>query len=171
MNAVASHNVTILEPQRPGSGRGDGVQVMVNKGFAHARPRIFQRHHDHRRARCEKSEDGQLFTLPAEYARAHHLQTHGDLLLAVNGPSVWTMQVSQEAYFGPQFRRCAQESAIHQRFANFRSCETGSATRNRLPAARRARAASHLVCRRALRFTFRCASAGILRTTSWSSST
>ena len=31
--------------------------------------------------------------------RAHHLQTHGDLLLAVNGPSVWTMQVSQEAYF------------------------------------------------------------------------
>ena len=31
--------------------------------------------------------------------RAHHLQTHGDLLLAVNGPSVWTMQVSQEVYF------------------------------------------------------------------------
>ena len=36
--------------------------------------------------------------------RAHHLQTathekFGDLLLAVNGPSVWTMQVSQEAYF------------------------------------------------------------------------
>src|SRR6185312_5783553 len=31
--------------------------------------------------------------------RAHHLQTHGDLLLAVNGPSVWTMQVSHESYF------------------------------------------------------------------------
>ncbi len=31
--------------------------------------------------------------------RAHHIQTHDDLLLAVNGPSVWTMQVSQEAYF------------------------------------------------------------------------
>src|SRR6202007_2187235 len=31
--------------------------------------------------------------------RAHHLQTHGDLLLAVNGPSVWTMQVNEKAYF------------------------------------------------------------------------
>jgi hypothetical protein len=31
--------------------------------------------------------------------RAHHLQTHGDLLLAVNGPSVWTMQINEKAYF------------------------------------------------------------------------
>jgi hypothetical protein len=31
--------------------------------------------------------------------RAHHIQTHGDLLLAVNGPSIWNMQVNERAYF------------------------------------------------------------------------
>src|SRR5215475_8446034 len=31
--------------------------------------------------------------------RAIHLQTHDDLLLAVNGPSMWTMQVDAQAYY------------------------------------------------------------------------
>jgi hypothetical protein len=31
--------------------------------------------------------------------RATHLQTHDDLLLAVNGPSMWTMQVDAQAYY------------------------------------------------------------------------
>ena len=32
--------------------------------------------------------------------RALHLQVHDDLLLAVNCPSMWTMQISERAYFG-----------------------------------------------------------------------
>ena len=31
--------------------------------------------------------------------RAIHLQIHDDLLLAVNGPSMWTMQVDAQAYY------------------------------------------------------------------------
>jgi len=31
--------------------------------------------------------------------RAIHLQTHDDLLLAVNGPSMWTMQIDAQAYY------------------------------------------------------------------------
>ena len=31
--------------------------------------------------------------------RAIHLQTHDELLLAVNGPSMWTMQVDAQAYY------------------------------------------------------------------------
>src|ERR1700689_5399668 len=34
MNAVASHNIKFLSHSDQG-GRGDGVQVMVNKGFAY----------------------------------------------------------------------------------------------------------------------------------------
>ena len=68
MTAVAARNIKFLSHSDQG-GRGDGVQVMVNKRLRLYRPRLFQRHHRHRRARCEKSEDGQ-FPAPARRTRA-----------------------------------------------------------------------------------------------------
>ncbi len=46
----------------------------------------------------DKSEARRLHALSPN-TRAIHLQTHDDLLLAVNGPSMWTMQVDAQAYY------------------------------------------------------------------------
>ena len=102
MTAVASHNIEFLSHSDQG-GRGDGVQVMVNRGFAYIGHGFSNGVTviDVRDARNPKTVN---FLACPPNTRAHHLQTathegFGDLLLAVNGPSVWTMQVSQEAYF------------------------------------------------------------------------
>jgi hypothetical protein len=100
MNAVASRNIKFVGHCDLG-GRGDGVQIMVHRGYAYighgfsngittvdvrdaARPKVLD------------------FIACPPGTRAFHLQTHEDLLLAVNAPSVWTMQEFQneKAYFG-----------------------------------------------------------------------
>jgi hypothetical protein len=99
MTPVASRNVTSVSHSDQG-GRSDGVQVMVHRGYAYIghgfsngitivdvrdpkRPRVVD------------------FLPCPPNTRAIHLQTHEDLLLAVNGPSVWTMQEfrDSQAYF------------------------------------------------------------------------
>src|SRR5580698_6313748 len=97
MTAVAAHNVKFLSHSDQG-GRGDGVQVMVNRGFAYV-GHGFSNGITIIDVRDAKNPQPVNFLPCPPNTRAHHLQTHGDLLLAVNGPSVWTMQVSQEAYF------------------------------------------------------------------------
>ena len=102
MNAVASHNIKLLSHCDQG-GRGDGVQVMVNRGFAYI-GHGFSNGITVIDVRDPKHPKPVDFLPCPPNTRAHHLQTasherFGDLLLAVNGPSVWTMQVSQEAYF------------------------------------------------------------------------
>src|ERR1700745_2227292 len=73
------------------NGRGDGVQVMVHKGHA------FVGHmfsdgitvtdvSDPRRPRPVN------FVAAPPNSRALHLQTHDDLLLTVNAPSIWVLQ-------------------------------------------------------------------------------
>src|SRR5271163_4721544 len=76
MDAVASRNIEFISHSDQG-GRGDGVQVMVKSRLCLYRPRLLER----------------------PDTRAIHLQTHDDLLLAVNGPSMWTMQVDAQAYY------------------------------------------------------------------------
>ncbi|MGH6676010.1 MAG: LVIVD repeat-containing protein, partial [Xanthobacteraceae bacterium] len=102
MNAVASRNIKFISHSDQG-GRGDGVQVMVNKGYAYIGHGFSNGITiiDVRDVRNPKTVN---FLPCAPNTRAHHLQTathkgFGDLLLAVNGPSVWTMQVSHESYF------------------------------------------------------------------------
>ena len=97
MNAVASHNMKFLGHSDQG-GRGDGVQVMVNRGFAYI-GHGFSNGITVIDVRDPKNPKPVNFMACPPNTRAHHLQTHENLLLAVNGPSVWTMQVSQEAYF------------------------------------------------------------------------
>ena len=82
-------------------GRGDGVQVMVHRGYAYIGHGFSNgiTTVDVRDAKHPKVVD---FIACPPGTRAFHLQTHDDLLLAVNAPSVWTMQEFQneKAYFG-----------------------------------------------------------------------
>src|ERR1044072_1403194 len=97
MPAVASRNIKYVSHSDQG-GRGDGVQVMVNRGFAYV-GHGFSNGITVIDVRDAKQPKPVNFLACPPNTRAHHLQTHDGLLLAVNGPSVWTMHVSQEAYF------------------------------------------------------------------------
>src|SRR5579863_5100645 len=102
MTAVASHNIKFLSHSDQG-GRGDGVQVMVNRGHAYI-GHGFSNGITVIDVRDAKNPKTVNFLPCPPNTRAHHLQTathegFGDLLVTVNGPSVWTMQVSQESYF------------------------------------------------------------------------
>jgi hypothetical protein len=100
MNAVASRNIKFVSHSDMG-GRGDGVQVMVHRGYAYVGHGFSNgiTTIDVRDAKHPKVVD---FIACPSGTRAFHLQTHEDLLLAVNAPSVWTMQEFQneKAYFG-----------------------------------------------------------------------
>ena len=100
MNPVASSNIKFISHSDMG-GRGDGVQVMVHRGFAYVGHGFSNgiTTLDVRDAKNPKVVD---FIACPPGTRALHLQTHEDLLLAVNGPSVWTMQQFQtdKDYFG-----------------------------------------------------------------------
>jgi hypothetical protein len=97
MNAVASRNIKFISHCDQG-GRGDGVQVMVHHGFAYV-GHGFSNGITIIDVRDPKHPKTVNFIACPPNTRAHHLQTHGDLLLAVNGPSVWTMQINEKAYF------------------------------------------------------------------------
>src|SRR6516225_4653208 len=97
MTAVASRNIKYVSHSDQG-GRGDGVQVMVNRGYAYI-GHGFSNGITVIDVRDLKRPKAVEFLPCPPNTRAHHLQTHGDLLLAVNGPSIWTMQVNERAYF------------------------------------------------------------------------
>ena len=97
MNAVASRNIKFISHCDQG-GRADGVQVMVHRGFAYI-GHGFSNGITVVDVRDPKRPKVVNFIACPPNTRAHHLQTHGDLLLAVNGPSVWTMQINEKAYF------------------------------------------------------------------------
>jgi len=87
MTAVSSHNVKFLGHSDQG-GRGDGVQVMVNRGHAYI-GHGFSNGITVIDVRDPKNPRTVNFLRCPPNTRAHHIQTHDDLLLAVNGPSVW----------------------------------------------------------------------------------
>src|SRR5277367_6640505 len=97
MNAVASRNVKFISHSDQG-GRGDGVQIMVHRGYAYIG-------HGYSNGitvldvRDLKNPRPVAFMPCPPNTRAIHLQTHDDLPLAVTGPSMWTMQVDAQAYY------------------------------------------------------------------------
>ena len=75
--------------------------------------------------------------------RSHHLQIHGDILLAVNGPNIWAMQqyASQADYYGKPLADSVQtEQPFARRHASVRHFEPGKPARDRLSAHPRASA-------------------------------
>src|ERR1700740_1984678 len=97
MEAGASRQVKFISRSDQG-GHGDGVQVMVHRGYAYIG-------HGYSNGISvidvrDPKHPRYVDSLPCPpNTRAIHLQTHDDLLLAVNGPSVWTMKVDPKAYF------------------------------------------------------------------------
>src|SRR5215469_9662144 len=97
MNAVASRNVKFISHSDQG-GRGDGVQIMVHRGYAYI-GHGYSNGISVLDVRDPKNPRPVAFLPCPPDTRAIHLQTHDDLLLAVNGPSMWTMQVDTHAYY------------------------------------------------------------------------
>jgi hypothetical protein len=99
-NPIASRGIKFVSHSDMG-GRGDGVQVMVHRGYAYVGHGFSNgiTTLDVRDAKNPKVVD---FIACPPGTRALHLQTHEDLLLTINGPSVWTMQQFQtdKDYFG-----------------------------------------------------------------------
>src|SRR5437588_10969457 len=95
MVAVASRNIKFISHSDQG-GRGDGVQVMVHRGYAYI-GHGFSNGITVVDVRDSKRPKTVNFIACPPNTRAHHLQTHGDLPLAVNGPSIRTTQVNAKA--------------------------------------------------------------------------
>jgi hypothetical protein len=98
MNAIVSRNIKFVSHSDQG-GRGDGVQIMVHRGYAYI-GHGFSNGITVLDVRDPKHPKPVNFLPCPPNTRALHLQVHSDLLLAVNGPSMWTMQISERAYFG-----------------------------------------------------------------------
>lgn len=99
MSSVASRNITLVAQSDQG-GRSDGVQVMVHRGYAYI-GHTFSNGITVMDVRDPKHPKAVNFLACPPNTRAIHLQTHDDLLLAVNCPSVWAMQaLSERDYFG-----------------------------------------------------------------------
>ena len=92
-SAVASPNIRFVGHSDQG-GSSDGVQVMVHRGYAYI-GHTFSNGITIVDVRDPAHPRTVEFIACPPNTRAVHLQTHDDLLLAVNGPSVWHMQEFQ----------------------------------------------------------------------------
>jgi hypothetical protein len=81
-------------------GRLDGVQVIVHKDHAFI-GHMFADGFSVVDVRDAKKPKTVAFVPAPKNTRSHHLQIHGDILLAVNGPNIWAMQqyASQIDYY------------------------------------------------------------------------
>jgi hypothetical protein len=96
---ASAKNIRLLARDDQG-GRPDGVQIIVEKGFAYV-GHMFSDGFSVIDVRDPLKPKTVAFVAAPKNTRSHHLQVHGDLLLAVNGPNVWAMQQyqSQQAYY------------------------------------------------------------------------
>ena len=97
--AATSQNVSLLSRCDQG-GRLDGVQVIVHKGHAFI-GHMFADGFSVVDVRDPRQPKTVAFVAAPKNTRSHHLQIHGDLLIAVNGPNIWAMQqyASQTDYY------------------------------------------------------------------------
>lgn len=98
--AVASANNVSLLSRCDQGGRLDGVQVIVHKGHAYI-GHMFADGFSVVDVRDPRQPKTIAFVAAPKNTRSHHLQIHGDLLIAVNGPNIWAMQqyASQADYY------------------------------------------------------------------------
>src|SRR4029078_9868950 len=96
--ATAS-NVRFLSRNDQG-GRPDGVQVIVHKGHAFI-GHMFSDGFTVVDVHDPVKPKSVAFVAAPKSTRSHHLQIHGDILLAVNGPNIWAMQqhATQQDYY------------------------------------------------------------------------
>ena len=115
-------------------GRLDGVQVIVEKGHAFI-GHMFSDGFSVIDVRDPLKPKTVAFVAAPKNTRSHHLQIHGDILLAVNGPNIWAMQ--QYASQAGLLRQIAgrlgtDRAAVRRRHARVRYLEAGEPARDRL---------------------------------------
>jgi hypothetical protein len=76
-------------------GRPDGVQVIVHKGFAYV-GHMFSDGFSVIDVRDPRKPKPVAFVPMPKNTRSHHIQVAEDLLLAINGPSIWTLAQFQD---------------------------------------------------------------------------
>src|SRR6202050_3529726 len=97
VEGATGSNVVFLGRSDQG-GRGDGVQVMVHRGYAYV-GHGFSNGITVIDVRDPKNTKTANFLPSPPKTRALHWQTHDDLLVCVNAPSMWNMQIDPKAYF------------------------------------------------------------------------
>lgn len=83
-------NIRFLSHSDQG-GRPDGVQVMVQKGYAFI-GHMFSNGISVLDVRDPRAPKPVAFVAMPENTRSHHIQVCGNIMLAVNAPNVWAMQ-------------------------------------------------------------------------------
>ena len=111
---ATAQNVRYLGHTDQGS-RPDGVQVIVHKGYAYV-GHMFADGFSVVDVRDPRQPKTVAFVAAPKNTRSHHLQIHGDVLLAVNGPNIWAMSqyASQVDYYS---RSLADSIQTDQPFA------------------------------------------------------
>ena len=96
---ASASNVRFLSRNDQG-GRPDGVQVILHKGHAFI-GHMFSDGYSVVDVRDPLNPKTVAFIAAPKNTRSHHLQIHGDVLLAVNGPNIWAMQqyATQQDYY------------------------------------------------------------------------
>ena len=113
---ASSKNIRLLSRCDQG-GRPDGVQIMVHKGHAYI-GHMFSDGITVVDVRDPRKPQTVAFLPAPPNTRAHHLQVHDDLLLAVNGANVWAMQKAStpQGYFSKPLAETMQDRS--QSFAS-----------------------------------------------------
>lgn len=94
-------------------GRPDGVQVIVHKGFAYV-GHMFSDGFSVLDVRDPRTPEALAFVPMPKNTRSHHLQVADDLLLAINGPSIWTLAQFQDQskYFASTLTTSFKDSEL-----------------------------------------------------------
>ena len=97
--AASAKNIRFLARSDQG-GKPDGVQVILHKGHAFV-GHMFSDGYSVIDVRDPRQPKTVAFVAAPKNTRSHHLQIHGDILLAVNGPNIWAMQqyATQQDYY------------------------------------------------------------------------
>ena len=115
-------------------GRPDGVQVILHKGHAFI-GHMFSDGYSVVDVRDPLNPKTVAFVAAPKNTRSHHLQIHGDILLAVNGPNIWAMQqyATQQDYYAKSLAELgADRTAVRRGPARLRHFATGKPARDRL---------------------------------------
>src|SRR5258707_3114050 len=100
MSTAASARTVRLLARNDQGGRPDGVQVILHKGHAFI-GHMFSDGYSVVDVRDPLNPKTVAFVAAPKNTRSHHLQIHGDILLAVNGPNIWATQqyATQQDYY------------------------------------------------------------------------
>ena len=110
--ADSSKNITFVAYSDQG-GRPDGVQVIVHKGFAYV-GHMFSDGFSVLDVRDPRKPEAVAFVPMPKNTRSHHLQVADNLLLAINGPSIWTLTQFQDQskYFASTLTTSFKDSEL-----------------------------------------------------------